>query len=63
MLKITLKKSVIGYDKNQSATAKALGLGKVGSSVIQAENDCIKGMIHKISHLLDVEHVSDEEGK
>lgn len=63
MLKITLKKSVIGYNKKQAATAKALGLGKLGSSVVKAENECILGMIKKISHLLDVEKISDEEGK
>ena len=63
MLKITLKKSVIGYNKKQAATAKALGLGKIGSSVMQPENDAILGMVHKISHLLDVEKVSDEEAK
>ena len=63
MLKITLKKSVIGYNKKQAATAKALGLSKIGSSVLQPENDAILGMVHKISHLLDVEKVSDEEAK
>ena len=59
MLKITLKKSVIGYNKKQGATAKALGLGKVGSSVIQAENECVLGMIRKITHLLEVEQLQD----
>ena len=59
MLKITLKKSVIGYNKKQGATAKALGLGKVGSSVVQPDNDCIMGMIRKIPHLLEVEQLQD----
>lgn len=59
MLKITLKNSVIGYNKRQRATVKALGLGKVGSSVVQSENDCVKGMIKKVGHLLEVEELSD----
>ncbi|MCE5314802.1 MAG: 50S ribosomal protein L30 [Armatimonadota bacterium] len=59
MLKITLKNSVIGYNKRQRATVKALGLGKIGSSVVQSENDCVKGMIKKVGHLLDVETLSD----
>lgn len=59
MLKITLKKSVIGYNKKQGATAKALGLGKIGSTVIQPENDCVMGMIRKIPHLLEVEQLQD----
>lgn len=53
-LKITLKRSVIGYDKRQALTARALGLGKTGSSVTQPDNDCIRGMIHKLVHVLSV---------
>ncbi len=59
MLKVTLKKSGIGYDKRQKATVKALGLGKIGSCVVHAESDCIKGMIRKIGHLVEVETLSD----
>ena len=59
MLKVTLKKSFIGYDKTQRATVKALGLNKIGSSAIHAENDCMKGMIRKIRHLLEVVQVQD----
>jgi len=59
MLKVTLKKSVIGYDKRQRATVKALGLGKVGSSVLQAESPAILGMIRKVPHLLEVETVAE----
>lgn len=59
MLKVTLKKSVIGYDKRQKATAKALGLNKIGSSAVHADSDSIKGMIRSIGHLLSVEELSD----
>ena len=59
MLKVTLKKSVIGFDRRQRATVKALGLGKVGSSVLQAESVPVLGMIRKVTHLLDVETLSE----
>jgi large subunit ribosomal protein L30 len=59
MLKVTLRKSVIGYDKRQKATVKALGLNKVGSCAVHADSDSIKGMIRKISHLLSVEPLKD----
>jgi large subunit ribosomal protein L30 len=59
MLKVTLKKSVIGYDKRQRATVRALGLGKVGSSVLQAESPSILGMIRKVPHLLAVETLAE----
>lgn len=59
MLKVTLKKSVIGYNKKQRATVKALGLGKVGSSVVQADSPAVLGMINKIPHLLSVETLQE----
>lgn len=59
MLKVTLKKSFIGYDKTQRATVKALGLNKIGSCSFHAENESLLGMIRKIGHLLEVEQVED----
>ena len=59
MLKVTLKKSVIGYNKRQRATVKALGLGKIGSSAVHADSDSVKGMIRSVSHVLSVERLQD----
>lgn len=56
-LKITLVKSVIGYSERQRNIVKALGLGKTQSSVIQEDTPSIRGMIHKVSHLVSVEEV------
>ena len=54
-LKIVLKRSLIGYERSQRLTANALGLGKVGSMVTQADTASIRGMIHKLAHVLSVE--------
>jgi large subunit ribosomal protein L30 len=59
MFKITLKRSLIGYEKDQRLTANALGLGKVGSSIIQPDNGPIRGMIKKLVHVLQVETVDE----
>ena len=59
-LKITLKKSLIGYESSQARCAKALGLGKVGSSVIQPDNGSIRGSIKKLVHVLDVETIEGD---
>ena len=59
MVKVTLKRSVAGYNKRQRATVKALGLGKVGSCAVHADNDCVTGMINKVSHLVQVEELQD----
>ncbi len=58
-LKITLTRSLIGRQQDQRATVKALGLGKMHSSVVQDDNAVIKGMIHKVNHLVTVEEIQD----
>jgi large subunit ribosomal protein L30 len=57
MLKITLKRSLIGYEKSQRLTANALGLGKIGSVVTQPDNEAIRGMVFKLKHVLQVEEL------
>ena len=57
MLKITLQKSLIGRKQDQIATAKALGLTKIRSSVIKQDNAAMRGMIFKIKHIVSVEEV------
>ena len=54
MYKITLVKSLSGRKPNQVATAKALGLKKIGQTVVKEENDAIKGMIVTIAHMVKV---------
>lgn len=51
---ITLKKSVIGSRPDQIATIKALGLKKTHSSVEQELTPQIRGMLHKVRHLVEV---------
>ncbi len=57
-LKITLKRSPIGYNKDQGATVKGLGLKKINQTVEQDDNAVIRGMVHKVQHLLEVEYVA-----
>lgn len=54
MYKITLVKSLIGRRPNQVATAKALGLKKIGQTVVKEENEAIKGQIITIAHMVKV---------
>jgi len=59
-LKITLNKSMIGFEKSQGLTARALGLKKIGSSVTQPDNTAIRGMLHKLRHAVTVETVDGD---
>ena len=55
MKKITLVKSLIGCQKDQIATANALGLKKVVDVTTQPDNPCTQCKIQKITHLVKVE--------
>ncbi len=54
--KITVKlvKSPIGYSKRQKATVQALGLRKMNQTVEKADSPTVRGMIAKVSHLVEV---------
>ncbi len=56
-LRITWKKSDIGFAKDQKATVRALGLKRLHHSVEQEDRPEIRGMIHKVRHLVEVEEV------
>ena len=53
-IRITLKKSPIGYNKKQKATLVALGLRKLNATVEQPDRPEIRGMIRKVRHLVEV---------
>lgn len=59
MIKITLKRSLIGFNDKQRKTVRSLGLGRVGSVVVQEETPVILGMIQKVTHLLHVERLDE----
>lgn len=56
-LRIHWVKSGIGYAKRQKATIAALGLHRLGDVVEQEDNAVIRGMVHKVQHLVQVEEV------
>ncbi len=57
-LRITYTKSSIGYKKDQKGTVRALGLRKLHQTVEHDDNPVIRGMVHKVSHLVTVEEVN-----
>ena len=56
MKKGTLVKSLIGAKPNQKATAKSLGLVKIGDSIVHEDNAVLAGKIKVISHLVKIEN-------
>lgn len=59
-LKITLLKSMSGAKEPQIKTCEALGLHKIGHKVLHQDNDAIRGMINRVSHLVAVEEVEGD---
>ncbi len=57
MKKVTLVKSLIGCKPNQIATAKSLGLVKIGNSIVCNDDAVLAGKIKVLSHLVKVENV------
>jgi large subunit ribosomal protein L30 len=57
-LRVTYRKSAIGYAKDQKATLAALGLRKLNHSVDHNNTSSIRGMVHKVRHLVSVNGVA-----
>ena len=54
-MNVKLVKSIIGCKQDQIATVKALGLKKIRDVVEHNDTPQIRGMIKKVSHLVEVE--------
>ena len=56
MAKIVVKqvKSIIGRPEAQCKIVKALGLGRIGKSKEIEDTPSVRGMIEKVSHLVEV---------
>ncbi len=57
-IRIQLVRSVIGRLPEQRRTVKALGLGKINSTVEHDVNPAIMGMVNVVSHLVKVEEIN-----
>lgn len=56
-LKITQTRSAIDRQKKQKLTLEALGIKKMGRTVIHEDNAVIRGMVNKVTHLVTVEEI------
>ena len=48
-------KSTIGFDKKQAAVVEGMGLRRINHTVELADTPSIRGMIHKVRHLVEVQ--------
>jgi len=45
-------KSEIGHTQDQRATVRSLGLHRIRQEVVLADSPAIRGMLHKVRHLV-----------
>ncbi|MGQ9463496.1 MAG: 50S ribosomal protein L30 [Candidatus Fervidibacter sp.] len=62
LLQVTLVRSPIGCPKDQKATVKAMGLNKIGKTVVLPNNPSVRGMIRKVAHLVKWQELELEGG-
>ena len=58
-LRVTWKKSAIGYKEDQKRTIEALGLKRLGHTVENPDNRAVRGMLMKVRHLVVVAEDTD----
>jgi large subunit ribosomal protein L30 len=54
-LKVTLVKSIIGFNRTQAKTVQGMGLRRINHSVELLDTAATRGMIHKVRHLVTVQ--------
>jgi large subunit ribosomal protein L30 len=57
-VRITQFKSSNGSDKRQRDTLRSLGLRRIGHSVEVQDNPQMRGMLHRVRHLVRIEEKS-----
>ena len=57
-IRVTYKKSAIGYSQRQKDTIRSLGLRKLGQTVEVPDNGPIRGMVQHVRHLVVVEEAA-----
>jgi large subunit ribosomal protein L30 len=57
-VKVTYVRSVIGQKPDQERTVQALGLRRLHQTVEHEDSPQLRGMVHKVRHLVKVEELS-----
>jgi large subunit ribosomal protein L30 len=61
-IRITYRKSAIGYSQRQKETIRSLGFRRLGQTIEVPDSDVIRGMVHAVKHLVVVEERAAGEG-
>ena len=56
---VTQTKSLIGNSEHLRKVVRGLGLGRIGKTKTHKDNNCIRGMINKVRHLVEYKLVAE----
>ena len=59
MVTVTQIRSTIGYNRSQAKVMQGLGLRRIRHSVELQDTPSIRGMLHKVRHLIEVRESGD----
>jgi large subunit ribosomal protein L30 len=54
-LSVTQRRSTNGVNRRQTATLRSLGLRRIGHTVQAPDTPQVRGMVHAVRHLVEVE--------
>ena len=54
-IRITYFRSAIGFSRDQKDTVRSLGFHRLNQTVEKPDNDSVRGMVAKVSHLVRIE--------
>lgn len=57
LIKITLRRSMIGRPEKHRKVLRGMGLTRMNKSVQLENTPAIRGMIHKVSHMVEAEEI------
>ena len=59
-LKVTLRKSTVSTTQRARGTVRALGLDRIGDTVILRDDPVARGMVRTVQYLVTWEEIPDE---
>jgi large subunit ribosomal protein L30 len=62
-LRVTQVKSTISHIARNRATVRALGLKRIGDSVVVPDNEATRGMVRQVRFLVSVEEMDGHDEK
>ena len=60
-VRITQTRSTIGQTRRHEGTLRALGLGRIGKSVVHERSPALEGQLRHVAHLVSVTQVDGKD--